>query len=133
MLFAENFPAMVKALVLVSPVISGTLSMQTYPLGFLEHWKTKGFFSWEDDSKVKKLKWAFIEDARGYDALEKADKLRMPVVIIVGERDDQTPVSHQNILYERLCTIKSMHIIKGAGHLFKEKEHLAEINTLLDN
>lgn len=121
--FTYNFPDKITALSLFSTVISGDLTLETCSKEFLDDWKTKGYFSWEDDNKLKKLKWAFMEDAMQYDMLEIAPQVRAPVLMMVGDRDTQTPVTHQKRLYDRLQCPKRLHIIEGAGHTFTE-EHL---------
>lgn len=81
----------------------------------------------------KKLKWSHIEDRLKYDLLPKAERLTMPVLMIVGENDESTPPEHQKILFDKLSGEKEMHIIKGAGHTFREEEHLKEIKKIFDD
>ena len=57
----------------------------------------------------------------------------MPVLMIVGELDEVTPLAHQKILYDKIPGKKEMHIIKGEGHTFKEPKQLAEIREIFKN
>lgn len=67
-----------------------------------------------------------------YDLLPEAYKLTMPVLLMVGEKDESTPPEHQYMLYERLPGKKEIHIIKGSEHTFREKQHLGEIKQIID-
>lgn len=138
-LFAENFPKQVKALAPISTVVSGELSIDAYkkfdPEVF-KKWKKTG---WKEKTSVsrlgviKRLKWSHIEDRLKYDLIPNADKLKMPILMIVGENDTSTPPEHQKILFEALSEPKELHIIKGAPHTFRSPEHLAEIKQIFNN
>lgn len=135
-LYAEKRPDTVKGLAPISTVVSGALSLETYKLfdelEQLTKWKkagiqiTKSF----DGKRVKRLKYSHMEDRLRYDLLPDAARLTMPVLMIVGERDDSTPPVHQQILFDALPSKKEIHIINGAPHTFHEAPELAELNRL---
>lgn len=136
-LFAEKYPEKVKAIAPISTVVSGLLTEETSDFKEIaEDWKKKGIREWESSSQhgvIKRLKWSHVEDRRKYDLIPKADKLKMPVLMIIGEQDDTTPLEHQQVLYNKLPGKKELHIIKGAEHTFKAKEHLNEIKQIFLN
>ncbi len=131
-LFAKKHPEKVKALAPISTVISGELSMQT-KANDLEAWKRNGIrvTMSHDGKQEKRLKWSHMEDRMNYNLLDGVDKLIMPVIMIVGERDDSTPPEHQKILYEKLPGKKEIHIVKGAQHSFYEPHEQSEVKQLL--
>jgi len=135
-LYAEQHPEKIKALAPISAVISGKLSASTQKWkGMLEKWKRTGWLIRKSEThpeRVKKLKWAEMEDRLTYDLLPDADKLTMPVLIIVGDKDEGAPVKHQQILFDKLPGKKEMHIIKGAPHTFREPKHLEEIKDIFN-
>jgi len=137
LLYAEKYPARVKAIAPTSTVVLGKLSMEnkTDRGDDLDEWKRTGWLVQPSNSKpgvVKRLKWSHMEDRLKYDLLPNAGKLVMPVLLIVGENDDSTPPEHQQLLYEKLPGKKEIHIIKGAEHTFREKKHLEEIKRIID-
>ena len=71
-----------------------------------------------------------MEDRLKYDVLPNANRLKMPVLMIVGDKDTSTPLNQQKVLYEKLTGKKEIHIIKGAPHSFKEEEHIKERNEI---
>jgi pimeloyl-ACP methyl ester carboxylesterase len=134
-MFAEKYPAKVKALAPTSTVVSGKLSEQTAEFKEIsQDWEKKGVREWQSKSMpgvTKRLKWSHVIDKRKYDLLPGAGKLTMPVLMIVGGQDDVTPRQHQKLLYEKLPGKKELHIIKGAPHAFMKKEHLDEIKRIM--
>ncbi len=129
-LFAENFPSKVKALAPISTVVSGKLSQESDSKEELDEWRKTGWKTKQSRSKpgiTVRIKWASFEDRMKYDLLKKVDQLVMPVLLIVGEKDDSTPPRHQKILFDKLPGRKELHIIKGAPHSFRDQEHLAKV------
>lgn len=134
-LYAEKYPEKIKAIAPISTVVSGQLSLEAHPKEKIENWKNSGWRIEESSSKpglIKKLKWSHFEDRLKYNLLEQANKLVMPVLLIVGEQDRTTPLEHQQIFFDKLPGQKELHVIKGSGHTFKEDEHLAEIKNIFD-
>lgn len=136
--YAENHPKEVKGLAPTSTVISWKLKIQSpnYKKD-VEEWDKTGWRITESKTNpglIKKLKWKpFKEDYMKYDLLEKVDKLTMPVLMLVGEKDDSTPVEHQEILFKAIPGEKEFHIIKGAEHTIKGKEQLEEVKQIFKN
>ena len=138
-LYATKYPSKVKALAPISTVVSGKLSLEklrkTKPEE-LKEWEETGFRIEPSISKpglMKKLKWnQHIQDRLKYDLIKDASELTMPVLMIVGDLDSSTPLYQQELLYQKLPGDKELHVIKGAPHTFKEKEHLHEISLIFD-
>ncbi|MDI6778279.1 MAG: alpha/beta hydrolase [Patescibacteria group bacterium] len=129
-LFAEKYPERVKALAPISTVVSGALSAE---LEDTKEWEKTGWRISDSKSKpgvVKKLPWSHMEDRLKYDLMPDVAKLIMPVLMIVGESDNRTPLAHQQIPFDALPGKKEIYIIKGAEHTFREKEHLEEIKEI---
>ena len=135
-LYAERYPNKVKALAPISTVISGKLSAeQSSETKNLAEWKRTGWLERPSESKpglIKRLKWSEMEDRMRYDLLPEANKLTMPVLLIVGDQDKGTTAEHHKILLDKLPGKKELHIIKNAPHTFKEPAHLAEIKEIFD-
>ena len=64
--------------------------------------------------------------------MPEVNKITMPVLLIVGDRDDSTPPEHQKILFDALTGKKEMHVIKGAPHTFRDPVHLEKIRVIFD-
>ena len=129
-LYAEKYPEKIKGLAPISTVISGKLSTETPAhQQVAEEWERTGWREQPSGSipgLVKRLKWTHVEDRLKYDLLPNASKLAMPVLLIVGEKDINTPPEHHRLLYEKLPGKKEIHIIKGVNHDFRSNGELNE-------
>jgi pimeloyl-ACP methyl ester carboxylesterase len=134
-LYTEKYPKTVKALAPISTVVSGKLNLETYTEEELNDWEKTGWQSKLsfDGKIVKKLKYSHIIDRLKYNLLDKADKLIMPVLLIVGELDKPTPPKHQQLLFDALPGEKELHIIENCSHTFREQEHLNKVYGILNN
>ncbi|MCX6780163.1 MAG: alpha/beta hydrolase, partial [Candidatus Magasanikbacteria bacterium] len=79
---------------------------------------------------IKRLPWSHMEDRLRYDTIPNAGKLIMPVLLVVGENDDTTPLETLKILEKVLPGKKEIKIIKNAGHTIKEPEQLEELKNI---
>ena len=132
-LYSQKHPEKIKALAPISTVVSGKLSAEVNPEEIKE-WRKTGWRIKESETQkglIKKIKWSHMEDRLKYDLLLMLNKLTMPVLLIVGDKDDHTPIGHQRILFNKLSGRKELHIIKDAPHTFIEEKHLKEIKDIL--
>ena len=135
-LYAEKHPEKVLALAPISTVVSGHLSVEAYKRfepGKLEDWQKTGWQTRMSASRpgvTKKLRWSHMEDRLRYDLLPHANKLTMPVLLLVGERDEATPPGHVKILFDALPGSKEMHVVKDAPHTFRDPGHLQQIEMI---
>lgn len=134
--FAEMHPEKVRALAPISCMISGKLTTESKKGGaILDEWKRTGWRIEPRESRpgeFKRLKWSHMEDRMKHDLLPEAHKLTIPVLMIVGDRDQSTPPEHQQLLYEKLSGTKEIHIIRGGPHTFRDPAHLKEIKEIFD-
>lgn len=133
-LYAEKHPQEIKGLAPISTVVSGKLSTETTKhQKIMTEWQKTGWRE-EPSTRVpggaKRLPWSHMVDRLKYDVLPQADKLTMPVLLIVGDEDDATPPEHLQLLYDHLPGRKEIHIINNAPHTFVELQHLAEIKQI---
>ena len=129
-LYAEKHPEKIQALAPISTVVSGKLSIETPAhQQVAEEWERTGWREQPSGSipgLVKRLKWSHVEDRLKYDLLQNVNHLIMPVLLIVGERDINTPPEHHQLLYEKLPGKREIHIIKGVDHDFRSNGELSE-------
>ena len=132
-LYAEMFPGELKGLAPISTVVSGKLSIEAQGKENIDKWKKTGWREEKSESipgLVKRLKWSHIVDRLKYDVLPEVNKLTMPVLLIVGDKDDSTPPEHQKLLYNKLSGKKELHIIKNADHNFRGEEYEENLESI---
>lgn len=137
LLYSEQHPEKVKAIAPISTVISGNVTFESPKYkSIMPEWERTGWMESESSSapgRIKRLKYAFVEDALKYDVLPNASKLTMPVLLMVGDQDTSTPVPTQETLLQALPGKKELHLVAGAPHTFVEAQHLNEISAILSN
>jgi dipeptidyl aminopeptidase/acylaminoacyl peptidase len=92
--------------------------------------KEKGYFEaksnvWKSDLKVGKQ---FHEDAMKYDTISAAKKIKIPTLIIHGDKDESVPLEQSKLLFKILNCEKDLKIIKNAPHTYRKDPYLAEVS-----
>lgn len=119
--YAAQHQSRVAGVITVGAVISGLHSKATileYRPSEWEEWSSKGYR--EDKVPVhapkNRLPFSHMEDRMSYNLIEKAQTITAPILMVVGEKDENTPLSHQRELYVRLPGEKRLVILKDAPH-----------------
>lgn len=92
----------------------------------LEAWKNKGVREYEDDGKLMKLSYSFVEDFDNNDAYTAAEKIKIPTLIVHGSADIDVPHSQSEKLVKYLSNAKLM-TIKDANHRYTNEAHAQEM------
>ena len=134
--YTERFPEKVKALAPISTTVSGKLSIEARPAEEIEKWKNLGYQETvRSNGEVRRLKWSHMEDRLTYDLLEKAEQIRVPLLMLVGDLDPLTPPRHQQLLFDAVATSaedKEFHIIKNADHNIGTPETLSQVKEIFE-
>lgn len=99
---------------------------------FLDEWKRTGWFTKVSTSGhgVMRVPWAFMEDAANYNALEYADKVRSPLMVILGLAEDTVPPEHSRELFRMAPEPKELVEIPGMNHFYKKvPEFMKTVNN----
>ncbi len=79
----------------------------------------KGFVEFED---VKGRKWRlnrdYFEDRERYDLLKLARKVDIPVLIVVGSKDDTVSIDAIKEFHSQMPLKRRLHIVEGENHVF---------------
>lgn len=135
-LFAEKYPHQIRGLAPISTLVSGKTSFEAHDmfpqLESLDEWRRDGIrVTQSRDGREKRLKWSHMEDRLKYDVLPEVHTLTMPVLLVVGERDERTPLVHQQLLYDKLPGKKELHVIDGAEHSFVQQHEQKELKEIV--
>ena len=134
LMFAYKYPEKIKALAPTSAFLSGDITLKAYGEEAMKKWEKDGYRLEESKSRpgvIKKFNWSLALDLKKYHLLEKANLIKAPTLLIVGEKDILTPLPSQQDLYNKISsTKKELHIIKGSEHTYMAKEHLDEVKNI---
>lgn len=92
----------------------------------LEEWKGQGYRDYEDDGKVLKLGYTFIDDFKNNDAYKAAANINIPTLIVHGDTDETVPVS-QSIKTSKIIPNCKLVLIKGADHRYTEGDQAEQM------
>lgn len=97
----------------------------------LKDWKEKGFIEFESAEEEKqRLNYSFYEDAENVKAYEAARKIKIPALIVHGDKDETVPLS-QSQKTARLIENCRLEIIKGCDHVYSDPEHFERMLGLI--
>lgn len=75
----------------------------------------------------------FFEDCERHNAHHAAQALRVPTILVHGDRDEVIPVTQSEELYRHIRAEKALHVIPGADHRFSHPEQFRRAIELLVN
>jgi pimeloyl-ACP methyl ester carboxylesterase len=124
--YAEHHPEEVLLLAPMAPVVNYELYMQTLDPEYKKQWQEQGYVDQTSRSKsglVKRIGWGVNESLKKYDIVPNANKLTMPVLNIVGDKDQPCPIKHQDIFMQNISSQnKKLVVIPGAEHSYRNAE-----------
>jgi dipeptidyl aminopeptidase/acylaminoacyl peptidase len=93
--------------------------------------KEKGFTYITDiEGKKRRLNISFFIDAQKADAYEAAKKIKIPALIVHGDKDDSVPVE-QSQRTASLMENCRLEVIEGADHGYSNEAHYKEMLDLI--
>jgi pimeloyl-ACP methyl ester carboxylesterase len=123
-LYAEANPDELLCLAPISVTINYELLKQTQKEEYWDDWRTKGYVEEASKSKpgmVMRIGWGLMEDIKKHDLLKGANKLTMPVLLMAGTNDKDTPYSQQEVLFAAIPGSKKKLVkVKNADHSFRD-------------
>jgi len=121
--YAEHHPDEISLLAPMAPVINYSLHITTMPPDEVIAWKDRGYSESASKSRpgvVFKIGWQCEESLKRFDLLPGASNLTMPILNIVGEKDQPCPVAHQKIFMDAAASSsKQLVVMPGLEHSYR--------------
>jgi alpha-beta hydrolase superfamily lysophospholipase len=140
---AEQRPEEILLVAPMAPVVNYELYLPTIDPEERKQWQKKGYqeaFSKSKPGVVKKVGWGVVESLKKYDIVQNADKLTMPVINIVGDKDQPCPLKHQQVFMDAVASNnKKLVVIPGAQHSYRNSDsdeygtEVGEVKTALSS
>ncbi len=89
----------------------------------LKDWKSNGFTDYVNGKGQKfRLNYTFLEDYNNNDGYKAAPKIKIPTLIVHGDKDDIVPVEQSKKIVSLIknCTLE---LIFGADHRYSQPDH----------
>lgn len=137
MLYVINNDGRADGLVLMSAVVSGKTQAEYLYRRDLDDWTNfleQLRYMANNSSTPGTVDWAnFFIDLAQFDVLSHTNDIKVPVLMIAGEKDQLSPFGSQQMLYNRLNQPKAWYEVAGAGHVFRTKAEIAEVVEVVQN
>ncbi|MDP6641850.1 MAG: alpha/beta hydrolase [Candidatus Nanoarchaeia archaeon] len=92
----------------------------------MEKWKQIGYHIFSNIKYIKiKIGYGFWTDLKKFSNSTNIKKVKVPLLILHGDKDKVVPLSHGEKIYKNANEPKLLRIIEGANHLFSGKAILA--------
>lgn len=133
--YAEDYPEEVKGVFSFAPVISGEFSLEAekrYRDRWID-WQKTGWVKIESISNPHldlKLPWSHIEERFNHDLFKHYNNLKIPIALILGDKDEYCPADQQKIFFDKLNCEKDLYIVENAPHTFRTEEDLNELKNI---
>jgi dipeptidyl aminopeptidase/acylaminoacyl peptidase len=128
---ASQLPELI-LLALKSPVSDylGLLTARDQDID-IPRWKQKGFISViGGNGQNLKLNYPFYEDAETIKSYEAIKKIKIPTLIVHGDKDKTVPLE-QSIKCARLLENCRLEVIEGADHTYTQPRHFEKMLSLI--
>lgn len=134
-LYAERNPEKINSIINTAPVISGDLSVKCKSEEEIKEWKEKKYKEYKlRNGRIFKVPWSHVQDRLKYDALKEANKLTMPVMIFVGDKDHITPLEHQKMMIDKILGKKKLVVFDDTSHSeIGAEKNLERLKKEIDN
>ncbi len=97
----------------------------------LEEWERDGVRLFGSDYGNVAVKWSFIEDGRNHDVYEACHKIKAPVLVLHGDKDECIPLEQAQEQIKHLKSTDKLVVIRDADHCFYPASCLYEATKLL--
>jgi pimeloyl-ACP methyl ester carboxylesterase len=99
----------------------------------VEAWKHNGFIRLEGaEGQNLRLNFSFFEDAEEYDGYSYARKIKVPVLIVHGDRDETVPLEQSKNAAAIIPGCR-LEILKDADHIYSNPNHFDQMLDSIAN
>ena len=98
----------------------------------LEKWQSTGWFEKETEHPTRgkiRLPWSFAVDRNQHDASEAVTKLKIPLMLMYGTKDQAVPQDMVLSMYESATCNKQLVKLDGFEHDFKKRPEQVRLAT----
>jgi len=99
----------------------------------VEAWRQEGYITVEGaDGKNLRLNYSFFADAEKIKGYAFAEKIKVPTLIVHGDRDETVPLEQSRKAAE-LIPDCYLEVIRGADHVYSDPEHFKRMLDLISD
>jgi len=95
-------------------------------------WKKDGFINYQSEESSPRLKYEIVEDAKKNIAFEIAHSIKIPTLIVHGNKDDVVPYE-DSVKLSKLLPNATLHTVSGSNHHYASTDHFDEMSQVLSD
>lgn len=134
--YAAQNPDNISLVTAVAPVVSGNLweksCFKNMPQ-FCQSWQQNGFYEYSYQDKTFLIAYDVINQAKNFNALDIADTLSSPILLVSADADNIIPWQDVESLYNKINTQKQFYVTKQSGHNFTTLQNQQDLYNILYN
>ena len=134
--YAAQNPDNISLVTAVAPVVSGNLweksCFKNMPQ-FCQSWQQNGFYEYSYQDKTFLIAYDVINQAKNFNALDIADTLSSPILLVSADADNIIPWQDVESLYNKINAQKQFHVTKQSGHNFTSLQNQQDLYNILYN
>ena len=111
----------IKTLVLWAPVTKSKTPSILQKEKFRQELNNRGFVIYRKDGRNFKIPKEYFEERQNINQKEILSKIKSPVLIIHGNKDEVVPLNHSQEAMEYLPPNSRLEIIEGGNHTFNNR------------
>ncbi len=85
-------------------------------------WKENNLLTFSSPDGRARLEYSYYEDLLNYDTYQDAATIKVPILIVHGDADEDVPISQSEALFDALQCEKYFERVEGADHPFSKDE-----------
>ena len=100
---------------------------------FCQSWQQNGFYEYSYQDKTFLIAYDVINQAKNFNALDIADTLSSPILLVSADADNIIPWQDVESLYNKINTQKQFYVTKQSGHNFTTLQNQQDLYNILYN
>jgi pimeloyl-ACP methyl ester carboxylesterase len=129
--YAEQHPDIVNYLILISSIFDGNEFLQNTQENapdFFNKLKNDGIIRTRNGVDCY-LDYSYLDDFRNYNLYKNIDKLKMPVLVIGGDKDIASMSKDNERFYQSLKCKKEIHILHNCSHIYDTQQNQIDLSN----
>ena len=121
----------VKALVVQSALSDFKEKTLSHTWGNITNWKERGYKIFDKSWGGMNVSYNFVADGLTHDVYGAAGRIKCPVLVFHGDKDESVPLEQSERLMKSLKKMDEFVVLAGSGHTYNEKGMKEKTTALL--
>lgn len=93
----------------------------------MREWRNRGVYTFTHQGKEIPTPYSLVEDIASYDVYEETASIKVPVLIVHGDKDESVPLDQSKKLAEAIGANARLIVYPGASHRFTTGDNFEKV------